>query len=569
MADPSAGGVAWHTASMGLPTSWSCETEDARVEIAEIYGAASEAKAREVIARAFGQDPGPFKAFSVSTYPAWTVSLGANHAVAIAASTRLWVVVGRTKNARAGSQIQEVFASLRVSRDGKPNWALRPMGNSGMATYLPFELAPDAAAPAEERRSDYEMTYNDLEVALTVQKSAQGMRFDIKSQTSKEIDGRKKDPQKYKNLKAERTKLKGFDAEVVNFTYEAFGRKMYEAYICALNKGDALQIRVTGYDESALHTDYIQRILHHLDVAKSSLGGFRSYDFPEGMSLELPKAPEQTKNGAGLKEWEAFTGGLVATVRIAENDGGGRGNRAEIAKLMEMRFRGYPEGKDFKTTTEQIFVGGLEATLLKVRFKYKSFTNEQWGVIIPVEERTYVLELLSSEGENAQKQRIVDSIRFRFAMPDTLKEKSVPGMVYRFYTLPETSVDKIAGNASVLENYRASISFPGEFGVDFTAMRVANREVMPGKPLIDEMIKLIGNEHKAKFKKVSEGNSFVEDAKMSWQWFEMTLNGNTVPGAIVALVRGDEVLTIFMTYSDKVDAAHRLRDYLLANLRAN
>jgi len=407
--DPRGGGVAWHTGGLGLPTSWSSENADLRVEVAEIYGGFTV----ENLQAKIGGTASGTRPISISGYAGSQFTLAEKQCLLLPTPGRTWAIVASPKTSQGQALAGEVFGSIAVERSGEKRWVQRSLGRTKMNAELPFELAADTER-ASANRAVYELHFDDFVVNASVSSAEEGKRVDFEGTIKSTIEDEKR---RSTEFSSKRTKLKReqLDAELLEIEMTR-GRKYKLSIVFVNDSGRLLRLTLTSRAESANHGDYTRRILDSLRVSSVSFEGFEPRPVgDEGVWFDLPKPFEKLD----ASNYNSFPGSFQINVRVTPVDPGTGSNPDQLLDFLDIKFKATKDARDYKSERSQTLVNGMEARILKAGYKGKGRSDQTmlYAMAIFLPDRIVVAEMISEEQQKAYLDRIVDTARIELKAP--------------------------------------------------------------------------------------------------------------------------------------------------------
>lgn len=408
--DPGGGGVAWHETTFSiLPTSWSSENADLRVEVAEAYATLTSAS----LATKLGGTAASIRTTRISGYPANLFTVGSRQCVLIEAPGRTWAVVATPKTSAGSGLVDRVTSSIVVERSGEKRWVQRSLGNSRMNATIPFELAEESLSATSDKRT-YELHFDDFGVRASVASAGEGMKVDLPKTIQSTIDDEKNAPGT-KDFKVERSKIKRdqLEGELITMTFNR-GRAYKRSVFFSLDGGALLRVTLDGKGDNAAHTDYANRVLESLKISSVNFANFAPRPVGnEGVWLDLPKDLEKID----ANNYNVYAGAFQINVRVTPVSG--PQNPDQLLDFLEAKFKMAKDARDFKSERSSRQINGLEAKVLKTGYKGKGRADQtmQYGLVIYMPDRVIVAEMICEEQQKGYLERIIDTARAEIATP--------------------------------------------------------------------------------------------------------------------------------------------------------
>lgn len=410
--DPGGGGVSWHNNALSiLPTSWSSESGDLRVEVAETYGSLTPA----ALAQKLGGTPSSNQSFNISGYPGNRFSVGAKVCLVAEAPGRTWAVVATPKTSAGVALAEKVLTSIVVERSGEKRWVQRSLGNTRMNAALPFELAYETFDTTPTRRS-YELHFDDFGVKASVSSPGEGMVLEFDKTIKSTIESEKDTPGT-KDFKVKREKLKRdqLDGELV--TMEFTRNKPYKRVVFfGKDGGNLLRLTLDAKSDKPAHEGYVNQIVDSLRVSSVNFAGFAPRQAgSEGVWFDMPKEFEKLD----ASNYNCFAGSFQINVRVTPVSGG-TSNPDQLLDFLEAKFKMAKDARDFKAERSSKQLNGVETRILKSGYKGKGRADQtmQYGMAIFLPDRIIVAEMISEEQQKGYLERILDTARIEIAPPD-------------------------------------------------------------------------------------------------------------------------------------------------------
>ena len=413
---PTSGGVAWHSPGTFsiLPTSWSGEDPDLRVEVAEVFGSEAMEALANSIGSKFGQTVEGFAKGQISGYPALRFTVAKRPGLAIDAGGRTWVILATPKTPAGANMAAQVMRGIAVERSGEKRWVRRSLGNTRMNADLPFELASE---PSEDpNRSEFELHFDDFRIDASVSQVSEGKVLDYEGTIKTYIEREKQGSTDFTS-KRERLKRDELDGDLVTLDMKR-GTKAYHVvtFFGKDEGGKLLRMDLSGRQGNAAHDRYIARIVDSLRVSTVNLSGFAPRQVgSEGIWFDATKEFEST----GTDTYGVFGGAFAIDVRITKTDPATGHNPDQLMSFLEIKLKNAKEGKDFKSEHSKRIIDGMEARLLKVTYKYGGQSNltMSYALAIFLPGRIVVAEMITVEEQQAYLDRILDTVRVELPAP--------------------------------------------------------------------------------------------------------------------------------------------------------
>lgn len=537
--DPSAGGVPWAQGGLGLPTSWSAEGEGTRIEIAENSFSRGETEAMAQMSKAL-PGAGSVQKFSVSTYPAYLASANGARVLAIQTPSRTWVALAKGSDAIG----MEVLRSITVERDGPQNWQRRFNADIGIRSFLPYHWAVDLSAPSSPDRKDYELKFDGFSMSASVQTVGEGKVFDLKKTVDQDIATLKGD-KRYEGLKFKRIRIKEVkDGEIVTYDYKEKGRAKVQYFLVGRNAstGAGTMLRWTYDLDNQKHLDYSNRFIFGMEQPKfDNRGTIQTWKAEKyGLSIEVPQPLESTKSGDGMDEWALGTGGMVVTARVVDYQG--ESNPGAVTELLDVSFKAMQNAKEYTSSTVPFMVSGMDGKLLKAKFKLSGNSwNYRYGLVVQTLGRTYVIDVLASDQDTAE--RIVESVRIQLRHENpNLRRHVFKNSSFSVLTLKATNPQDFPDEATWKSQQLLQLVEQDQFAYSAFS-QVATTGVASPQPLVKATANEFVKAFKGKVTFLNEGWAMDGEAISYWAAYTIDVNGKKFPGYTYLTVNGKDTLT--------------------------
>lgn len=557
--DPGGGGVSWHTSAAFLPTSWSSENDDLRVEVSEQYGSVS----LDDIKGKIGGDVSTSPAFAISGYPAVPFKIGNKAGVRIQATGQTWFVLVAAKTSAGVQLAQRVMNSIAVERSGEKRWVQRSLGNTRMNAELPFELAFDPF-DNEARRTKYELHFDDFAVTASVSSPEEGFNIDYEKTIKSTIED-EKNREGTKDFKSKREKIKRDQLEGDLLTLEFTRGRAYKSSIFfAKDSRQLLRLNMNSRGDRPEHEAYVSRVMDSLRVSSVVFTGFEPRQVgDEGIWFDLPKAIEKLD----ATNYNSFFGAFQINVRVTPVDPGTASNPDQLLDFLEVKFKNAKDARDYKSERSETTINGMEARILKTGYKGKGRSDQtvQYALAIFLPDRIVVAEMISEEQQKAYLERIIDTARIELKPPSgwTRQMAGESGLSVLAPTLkPERIKSKNPNEGDKIE-----IIFSGEGLIGMVVeMPYISTPPTPGL-LARELFEVVKKSMNATGKIVSQqpieiGNHSGIRATAEWE-----LSQGKVVGDIIVLRRGKTIWALVIGASPQNGPAMIKRAVLVNSIQ--
>ena len=547
-ADPRAGGVAWHEndAYGIITTSWSAESDAARMEISSVYTSTPAPTLANQLATKLGGQVSNGRASKVSGQDAYRFNLGNRSGLAISGSGKCWILLGTPKNGQGQSLVEASLTSALVERTGNPRWVRRSLGGTRMHAELPFDFAQDNSRPVPGNRRAYELLWNDMEITAFVQTANEGMKIDYEGSVRDYIDGESKMPgtENYKS-KRERVRLDRITGDIVTLDFERNKKGYRVRSFFALDSNRMLRMSISTQPSRSDHEEAAERIVRTFKVSGVSFEGFEPRRVGnEPLYIDLPKEVEAKGNGL----YSVFVGAFGTDIRVTPINPRNGHNEDQLASMLTAKYQGRADIKDFKADTTRRLVDGLEARVVRASYKSKAgMKTHEVALAIFAAEAIYTVETIVGENEIEYLDRILDSVRFETPPPDGWSRQVVGEAGFSLFwpKRPEAKTDPGDGvevdKTMVFENIQDGIVNT------VVELKLKQRAPEPGVVLPTFARSLAGGmgaTHQILDQRpVSIGSAAGIHAKLSF-----TMNGKTLPGDMIVLRKGLYIWTLVVVH---------------------
>ena len=435
--DPSGGGVTWHDGPSIFPTSWSAESEDVRVEVAEAYSSGgTDVLATQLAAKLQGElsDRRPT---TVSGQPAVRFSVGQAQALVVSDEGRSWIVVLRPKTSEGLGLTAQIFQSIVLERWGTPRWVRRNLGGSRLNAELPFEPAATWDFDSVSRQK-YESHFSDFGVEASVTSPSEGSKFDLDKTVVSNIDSEKKLPGtsefSSETTRLERGDLKGY---VVTIRLKRGTKSYVMTNFFGLDNGRLVRVILSGRKENAEHEAWADRIINSLRLSAVNFANFSPRQVgTEGVWFDAPAEFQLDKEEERLKRFGLDFMGFGCDVRVQTLLDGVTQDIDQFMAIEEAALTPRGDVRDLSTETLSRFVDGVEARILRMKYKSpgRSDLDHRAAIVLFLPDRTVVAELISTEGQLGYLDRLIDTARIELPVPAgwTRQQVGSSGLTFLF-----------------------------------------------------------------------------------------------------------------------------------------
>ncbi|MBS1714166.1 MAG: hypothetical protein JST30_07490 [Armatimonadetes bacterium] len=441
--EPTGGGVSWHEGLGVLPTSWSSESADLRVEVSEQYGDPSPEKAAETLAGKLGGSVSGGKAGQVSGQPSSTFQIGKAWGLTIAAEGRVWSVLASPKTAAGATMASSVLGSVVLEQWGTPRWVRRCLGKTRLNAELPYELAAENGG----RPGGFELHFSDFVVTASVSEADEGHTIDFDG-TVKQAPALEKARTGTTDFtsKTEKVERDGFRAFVVTMTFHRGSKSYVLTELFTMDEGRLLRVNMTGRQGNAEHEAWAARVLDTLKVSSVDLASFAPRSLGnEGVWFDAPRPFSGPTASGSTRTYAVDFGAFGCDVRVVDTGG----NDQDLDQLMdfaEARFKPKDDVKDYSSDVTRKFVDGVEARVLRVQYKRKGRGDFEVrsAIALGLPDRLVLLEVVANEAQAPYIDRVIGTARVEIPAPSGWKRRSFgsSGFSYMFgkdHETPESS----------------------------------------------------------------------------------------------------------------------------------
>lgn len=545
---PNGGGVEWHErdAYGFLTTSWSSESNDARIEVSSRYTSDTAQALANLVATKLGGQVTNSKAIKVSGQDGLLFSIGNRSGLAISGGGRGWVVVGTPKTAQGSAVISTVFSSVLVERAGTPRWVRRSLGGTKMHAELPFDFAEDFTRPHAGTDRSYELFWNDMEITAFVQVASEGMKINYEGTVKGYIDGESKvaGTENFKS-KRERLKIDKLTGDLVTLDLERNKKTYRIRSFFALDSGRLLRMSINTQPSRADHEESAERIVRTFKISGVNFEGFAPRQVgTEPLWVDLPRELESKGNGL----YSAFIGPFGTDVRVTPVNPSNGHNEDQLAEFITIKYQGREGIKEFKSDTSRRLVDGLEARVVRASYKGKTGQKtHEVAIAIFAAEAIYTIETIVGENEVEYVDRILDSVRFETRAPTGWSRQMVGESGFSVLW-PGKAEGQLTGqpNADVEKTLMYEIKQDGFVG---NVIEIKAKTAIPAVGvLLPTFAKSIAQGMGGTYqildqRPIEVGTSSGMHGKLSF-----SLNGKTLPGDIIVLRKGVHIWTLVVVY---------------------
>lgn len=433
-ARPSSGGVAWseQQAYSFFPNSWSTEGSGVRIEAARVYAKQTPVDLLAAIGRKLavpvsisrkGQISGrELAAFSNEVRTIYAI--GHDGGVLGGAS---WVVVATYRDASGRALAQEMLDSIKLEREGAQHWTFRSLGRTYIAAELPFEVA-ESAAGAASNRTQWEVSFDGMDVSATYETPNQGKILDVKATLSDLVENERARPG-ISEFKATRDKYKLdiYDGELITIDLKR-GHRQYRMFKIALIEGHRGVVATIVIDPSRKdHQLAVERIFRSMRYARNPLYGWKAFAIGDGgFFLDLPAAPKPPVRQNAVLSY--ISPSPLAPVEIREVEVGFPGaHNPDMAarQYFEMQTAMHKDAKYDPPVIEKRLIDGFEARLVKAT--WRSGRNENYRQILTIYgySRQWIVDMLTSKDTADYMERVMGSIRIKIDFPASFRRQVI------------------------------------------------------------------------------------------------------------------------------------------------
>lgn len=546
--DPSGGGVAWHERDVYgfLTTSWSSESNDARIEVSSRYTSDNAQTLANLVATKLGGQVSNSKPLKVSGQEALQFSIGNRTGLAISGGGKGWIIVGTPKTGQGQAVINASLSSVLVERAGTPRWVRRSLGGTRMHAELPFDFAEDSSRPSETATRAFELFWNDMEITAFVQSPGEGMKIDYEGSIKRYIDGESKlaGTENFKS-KRERLKIDKLTGDLLTLDLQRNKKTYRIRSFFALDSGRMLRMSINTQPDRADHEESAERIVRTFKISGVSFEGFAPRQVgSEPLWVDLPRELESKGNGL----YGVFIGAFGTDVRVTPVNPANGHNEDQLAEFITIKYQGREGIKDFKADTSRRLVDGLEARVVRASYKGKTGQKtHEVAIAIFAAEAIYTIETIVGENEVEYVDRILDSVRFETRAPAGWSRQMIGESGFSALW-PGKVEGKVTGqpNADVEKTLMFEIKQDGFVGNVIEIK--AKTAIPPVGVLLPTFAKSIAQGMGGTYqildqRPVEVGTSSGMHAKLSF-----TLNGKNLPGDIIVLRKGVHIWTLVVVY---------------------
>lgn len=420
-ADPKGGGVAWHDGISIFPTSWSAESADLRVEVAEKYGnetpeALATELGKKLSATATVEQKG-----GVSGFPGALFSIGQKRGLAVAAEGRQWLVLLTPKTSAGTSAMAGTLASVVLERWGNQRWVRRSLGGTKMNANLPFELAPEMPRPGKDRITGYELHFDDFRIEASIGEPGEDSNIDFNKTIENYIQGEKSQPGTT-DFKSQRQRYKGekLEGDIVTLEMKRGTRSYRVKTFFAMDDRRLLRMDLSGNATNPVHDEYAQKIIDSLKVASVNFANFAPRQLgSEGVWFDAHAAFDGPRDVNGSKMY-GVGGAYAVDVRVTPWNSTQKHNPTQLMEFLEAKLRPSGDAKDVRSDTVRTIVDGVEARVLRIRYKEKGRRDDtlRYGMAIFLPSKIVVAEMIANEEQADYLERFVSTAKVELPMPD-------------------------------------------------------------------------------------------------------------------------------------------------------
>ncbi len=433
-ARPSPGGVPWaeQQAYSYFPNSWSAEGSGVRIEAARLYAKQTPSELLAEISRKLGVQISSSRKGQISgrelalfSNEARTIyAIGHDGGVMGGAS---WVVVATYRDAAGRSLSQELLDSIKLEREGARNWALRSLGRTFIAAEMPFEVV-ETSAGAGPNRTRYEVTFDGMDVSVTNETPGEGRVLDVRTSLSDLVE-RERTRSGISDFKAsrEKYKLESREGELVTVDLKR-GHRNYRVFkIAFIEAHRGVVVNITIDPNRADHQKTAERIFRSMKPVLNPIYGWKTYAIGNGgFFLDLPLAPNPPVRQNAVLSY--LSQSPLAPVEVREVEVGfPGGHNPDLAakQYFEMQTAMHKDAKYDTPVIEKRLIDGLEARLVKAKWRSGKNENFRQMLLIYGYSRHWIVDMLTSKDTADHMERVIGSVRIKIDFPARFRRQSI------------------------------------------------------------------------------------------------------------------------------------------------
>lgn len=546
--NPGGGGVAWHERDAYgiLVTSWSSETDDARIEVSSRYTSDSAQALAGQVAAKLSLQVANGRAAKVSGQDAYRFTIGNHSGLAISGNGKAWIVLGTPKTSNGQRLIDASLTSVLVERAGNPRWVRRSLGGTRMHAELPFDFAEDFSRPVQSDRRAYELFWNDMEITAFVEAPGEGMKIDYEKSLKSYIDGESKmtNTENFKS-KRERIRLDKLTGDIVTLDFDRNKKTYRVRAFFALDGSRMLRMSVNTQPSRADHEAAAERIVRTFKVSGVSFEGFAPRKVGnEPLYVDLPRDLESKGNGL----YGVFIGAFGTDVRVTPINPATGHNEDQLAMMLTAKYQGRADIKEFKAETTKRLVDGLEARVVRASYKSKAgMKTHEVALAIFAAEAIYTIETIVGDNEVEYLDRILDSVRFEVSAPAGWSRQVVGESGFSLFWSKRPEAQTSPGDGVDLDKTLVFESI--QDGIVNTVVEMKFKQSPPSPGILlptfaKSLAGGMGATHEILDQRPIEvGSSSGVHAKLNF-----TMGGKTLPGDMIVLRKGLYLWTLAVVY---------------------
>ncbi len=546
--NPSGGGVGWHDRNQYsfLPSSWSSESESARLEVSRVFSTeTAQVLANQVATRLGSQVSNP-RPSRISGQDALRFTVGNRSGLVIVGEGTAWIVIGTPKASAGQAEVDTSLDSVLVERGGTPRWVRRSLGGTRMHAELPFDFSEDFSRSSSPGRKPYELFWNDMEIYAYVESAQEGMRIDYEGSVKGYIEGESKlaGTQNFQS-KRERIKIDKLTGDLITLDLQRHNKSYRIRSFFAVDSGRMLRMSINTQPSRADHEAAAERIVRTFKVSGVSFEGFAPRQVgAEPLWVDLPRNLESKGNGL----YSVFVGPFGTDVRVTPTDPATGHNEDQLAEFITIKYQGREGIKDFKSNTTRRLVDGLEARVVRASYKSKAgLKTHEVAIAVFAADAIYTIETIVGDNEEEYLDRILDSVRFETKAPSGWTRQTIGESGFSIFWPGKAESQTSPGDGRDVEKTLTYQTI--QEGYIGTVVEIKAKDKLPELGvLLPQFARSLADGFQGTSQILSQRPIQVGTSSGLYSKLNFGLNGKNLPGDMMLIRKGLYVWTLIVIY---------------------